>query len=107
MLTHQEQLCSTVNKPLRAGGGGGGGGSSGGGAGGAEGDFELAGEEITRWLDNCCPGPPRLRGGKQVNANTRRHKKQFGGELRGKVPPAGSVSGCERRCQARPSVGAL
>lgn len=75
MLTHQEQLCSAVNKPLRAAGGGGGGGSGGGGAGGAvEGDFELAGEKITRWLDNCCPGPQRLGGGKQVNANTRRHK---------------------------------
>lgn len=80
MLTHQEQLRSSVNKPPRAGGAGGG-GSGGGewgvwgrGAGLREGDFELAGEEITRWLDNCCPGPLRLGGGKQLNANTRRHQ---------------------------------
>lgn len=45
-----------------------------------EGDFELAGEEITRWLDNCCPGPLRLGGMKQLNANTRRHKNSLAGK---------------------------
>lgn len=39
-----------------------------------EGHFELAVEKITRWLDNCCPGPLRRGGMKELNANTRRHE---------------------------------
>lgn len=37
VLTHQEQLCSAVNKPLRAGAAGAGGGSDGCGGGGGRG----------------------------------------------------------------------
>lgn len=39
VLTHQEQICSSVNKPLRAD------------------DVKLAWEEITHLVNNCCPGP--------------------------------------------------
>lgn len=54
-----------------------------------DGDFELAGEEITRWLDNCCPGPLRLRGRKQLNANTRRYKNSLAVNCREKFRQPG------------------
>lgn len=58
VLTHQEQLCSTVNKPPRAD------------------DVKLAGDEITHVVNNCCSCPMRavVRCRKPFNAITRRAK---------------------------------
>lgn len=54
-----------------------------------EGDFELAGEEITRWLNNCCPSPLRLEGRKQLNANTGRCKNSLAVNCREKFHQLG------------------